>query len=141
MGFLPRGETRSARLPGCRWAAFSALVFLLLLTARPAAAQTGVIEDIRWEGLRRVPKDTMNARILSKPGDPFEPEILKRDFQAVWNTNFFEDVRLEVEDGAKGKIIYFIVTERPLIRRIEYEGIQSVQQSEILERFRDRRVA
>ena len=140
MGFLPRGETRISRLHGCRWLTVPALAALLLLACLPAGAQTAVIEDIRWEGLRRIPKDTMNARILSKPGDPYEPEVLKRDFQAIWNTNFFEDVKMEVEDGAKGKIIYFIVTERSLIRRIEYQGINSVQQSEILERFRDRRV-
>ncbi len=140
MGFLPRGQTCIPRPPGCRWLTLAALALALLAASLPAAAQTAVIEDIRWEGLRRVPKDTMNARILSKPGDPYEPEILRRDFQAVWHTNYFEDVRLEVEDGARGKIIYFIVTERPLIRRIEYDGIQSVQQSEILERFRDRRV-
>jgi outer membrane protein insertion porin family len=105
------------------------------------AAQNPItIEKIVWEGLRRIPRDTMNARILSKPGDPYDPNLLQRDFQAVWNTNFFEDVRLEVEDGEKGKAIYFIVVERPLIRRIEYSGVNSVQQSDILERFRDRRV-
>ncbi|MBI4466156.1 MAG: outer membrane protein assembly factor BamA [Acidobacteria bacterium] len=112
----------------------------VLLTALAASAQAPVIEDVRWEGLRRIPRDTMNARILSKRGDPYDPHILQRDFQAVWNTNFFEDVRLEVEDGESGKIVYFIVVERPLVRRITYVGIKSVTQSEILERFRERRV-
>ncbi len=116
----------------------AALAFLLL--SLPAFAQVVRIQEIRWEGLRRIPRDTMNARILSKSGDPYDPDVLKRDFQAVWNTNFFEDVKLEVEDGERGKIVYFIVVERPLIRRIEYEGVKSVQQSEILERFRERRV-
>ncbi len=112
----------------------------LLLLSLPAFAQIVRIEEVRWEGLRRIPRDTMNARILSKAGDAYNPDVLKRDFQAVWNTNFFEDVRLEVEDGERGKIVYFIVVERPLIRRIEYEGVKSVQQSEILERFRECRV-
>jgi outer membrane protein insertion porin family len=111
-----------------------------LLTALPCFAQRPIIESIVWEGLRRIPRDTMNARILSKPGDPYDPAALQRDFQAVWNTNFFEDVRMEVEDGEEGKIIYFIVEERPLIRRIAYDGIKSVQESEILEAFRERRV-
>jgi len=113
---------------------------VLLLSSLPAFAQIVRIQEIRWEGLRRIPRDTMNARILSKAGDVFNEDVLKRDFQAVWNTNFFEDVRLEVEDGERGKIVYFIVVERPLIRRIEYEGVKSVQQSEILERFRECRV-
>ncbi len=128
-----RRRTRRATAAGLAGALF-------LLTALAAFAQGDRIEKIVWEGLRRIPRDTMNARILSKEGDPYDPNILKRDFQAVWNTNFFEDVRLEVEDGQTGKIIYFIVRERALIRRITYEGIQSVTQSEILEAFRQMRV-
>ena len=102
--------------------------------------QALTIEDIVWEGLRRIPRDTMNARILSKRGDRYDPEALQRDFQAVWNTNFFEDVRMEVEDGETGKIVYFVVQERPLIRRISYDGVTSAQESEILEAFRQQRV-
>lgn len=120
--------------------ALAGCLLLLFLGTLSASAQVTTIEKIEWEGLRRIPRDTMNARILSKPGDPYDPSVLERDFRAVWNTNFFEDVRLEVEDGEKGKIVYFIVVERPLIRRIEYEGMSSVTQSEVLERFRERRV-
>ena len=110
-------------------------------TPPPASSKELVtIEQIVWEGLRRIPRDTLTARILSKPGDRYDSEVLRRDFQALWNTNFFEDVRLEVEDGEKGKIIYFIVQERPLIRRISYDGVTSVQESEILEAFRQQRV-
>jgi outer membrane protein insertion porin family len=113
------------------------------LLAVPAGAQGPRIEDIRWEGLRRIPRDTMNARIISKKGDPYNPNALRRDFRAVWNTNFFETVRLEVDDGEDNptdKILYFIVQERPLIRRIDYDGVKSLQQSDILEGFRLSRV-
>ena len=113
------------------------------LLAVPAVAQGPRIEDIRWEGLRRIPRDTMNARIISKKGDRYNPNVLRRDFRAVWNTNFFETVRLEVDDGednSTDKILYFIVQERPLIRRIDYDGVKSLQQSDILEGFRLSRV-
>ena len=106
------------------------------------AAQQPHIEEIKWVGLRRIPKDTMNARILSRRGDNYDPGAISRDLRAAWNTNFFEDVRVEAEDGEQpgGKIIYFIVEERPLIRRIKYEGLKSVMKSDVLERFRERRV-
>jgi len=132
------GENRGWR----RGAGLLTAALLVALLAAPlmASAQTTLIERIVWEGLRRIPRDTMNARILSKPGDPYDPNVLRRDFQAIWNTNFFEDVGLEIEDGEKGKVIYFIVVERPLIRRIDYRGVKSVTQSEILERFREARV-
>jgi outer membrane protein insertion porin family len=102
-----------------------------------------VIERIDFDGNRRIRRDTLQARIFSRPGDPYNEETLRRDFQALWNTQFFEDVKLEVEDSpdkANAKIVVFIVKERPVIRRIRYEGIKSVSESDILDRFKERKV-
>ncbi|MGB2635076.1 MAG: outer membrane protein assembly factor BamA [Candidatus Acidiferrum sp.] len=100
------------------------------------------IERIDFEGNRRIRRDTLQARIFSRVGDPYNEETLRRDFQALWNTQFFEDVKLEVEDGEKpnGKIIVFEVKERPVIRRIRYDGIHSISESDILDRFKEKKV-
>lgn len=102
-----------------------------------------VITGIRFVGNRRIQQETLKARIFSRQGDPFTPEGVRRDFQALWNTQFFEDVRLEVENDPKtpyGKILVFYVVERPIIRRIEYKGNKSVSESDILDRFKERKV-
>jgi len=102
-----------------------------------------VIERIEFVGNRRVRTDTLKARIFSRDGDPYNEETLRRDFQALWNTQFFEDVRLRVEDSANkpnGKVIIFEVKERPQIRRIRYDGIHSISESDILDRFKERKV-
>ncbi len=106
-------------------------------------AQQAVVENIAFVGNRRIRTDTLKARIFTRSGDVYNEETLHRDFQALWNTQFFEDIRLEVEDSTEhpnAKIIVFYVKERPVIRRIEYKGIKSVTESEILERFKDRKV-
>jgi outer membrane protein insertion porin family len=112
-----------------------------------AAGQPGenqfIIDRIEFIGNRRVRSDTLKARIFSRVGDPYNEEALRRDFQALWNTQFFEDVQLRVEDSPekpRGKIIIFDVKERPVIRRIRYDGIKSVSESDILERYKDRKV-
>src|SRR5216683_7148502 len=112
---------------------------------RPAAAlqQQFVIDRIEFLGNRRVRSDTLKARIFSREGDNYNEETLRRDFQALWNTQFFEDVRLRVEDSpnrSSGKIIIFDVKERPQIRRIRYDGIHSVSESDILDRFKQAKV-
>src|SRR6202035_5723993 len=102
-----------------------------------------VIVRIDFIGNRRVRSDTLRARIFSREGDVYNEETLRRDFQALWNTQFFEDVKLRVEDSpnrADGKIIIFEVKERPQIRRIRYDGIHSVSESDILDRFKERKV-
>jgi outer membrane protein insertion porin family len=107
------------------------------------AQQQFVIDRIEFLGNRRVRSDTLKARIFSRDGDVYNEETLRRDFQALWNTQFFEDVKLRVEDSPNrpnGKIIIFDVKERPQIRRIRYDGIHSVSESDILDRFKQRKV-
>ena len=100
------------------------------------------IERIDFDGNRRIRRDTLQARIFSRMGDPYNEDTLRRDFQALWNTQFFEDVKLEVHDGEKpnGKIVVFVVKERPVIRRIRYDGIHSISESDILDRFKEKKV-
>ncbi|HKM79820.1 MAG TPA: outer membrane protein assembly factor BamA [Candidatus Acidoferrum sp.] len=101
------------------------------------------IQRIDWEGLRRIRRDTVNARIFSRMNDPYNEEALRRDFMALWNTQFFEDVKLRVEDSPNkpgGKIITWEVKERPVIRRIRYDGIKSISESDILDRFKEKKV-
>jgi outer membrane protein insertion porin family len=111
---------------------------------QPASAQPqAIVERIEFIGNRRIRTDTLKARIFSREGDPYNEDTLRRDFQALWNTQFFEDVKLQVEDSSDrpdGKIIIFNVTERPQIRRIRYEGNKSVSESDILDRFKERKV-
>jgi outer membrane protein insertion porin family len=110
----------------------------------PAAAQGApTIERIEFQGNRRIRSETLRARIFSRPGDVLNDDALRRDFHALWNTQYFEDIRLEVEDSAdkpNQKIVIFYVTERPIVRRIEYKGNKSVSESDILDRFKDRKV-
>src|SRR5262249_14666302 len=54
------------------------------------AQQQFVIDRIDFLGNRRIRSDTLKARIFSREGDNYNEETLRRDFQALWNTQFFE---------------------------------------------------
>ncbi|HXN99394.1 MAG TPA: outer membrane protein assembly factor BamA, partial [Candidatus Acidoferrales bacterium] len=116
------------------------------LWAQQGQGPTGpqyVITRIDFIGNHRIQNDTLRARIFSRAGDPYSEEAVRRDFQALWNTQFFEDVRLEVEDSPDrpdGKIVVFYLKERPIIRRIEYKGNKSISESDILDAFKDKKV-
>ena len=60
---------------------------------QPVANPSGqVIEGFEFRGARRVPQDTLKALILSKPGDIYNEETLRRDFMILWNTGRFDDI-------------------------------------------------
>jgi len=106
----------------------------------PSVATPDTIAEIEFRGARRVPQDTLKAMILSKKGDRYDIDGLNRDFMILWNTGRFDDLRIEREPGPSGWVIRFVVVERRVVRSIKYEGIKSVTVSEILDRFKDRRV-
>jgi outer membrane protein insertion porin family len=106
----------------------------------PAKPPQDVIEAIEFRGARRVPVDTLRSMIFSRKGDRYDEETLRRDFMQLWNMGRFDDIRLEVEPGKTGWIVRFVVVERQVIRSIKYEGVKSLTTSEILDRFKERRV-
>ena len=109
--------------------------------AQPTLPASGeAIEAVEFRGARRVPQDTLKALIFTKAGDIYNEETLRRDFMSLWNTGRFDDIRLETEPGRLGLVIRFVVTERRVIRSINYEGIHTVSVSEILDRFKERKV-
>jgi outer membrane protein insertion porin family len=101
------------------------------------------IERIDFVGNRRIRRDVLQARIFSHAGDPLSPSALDRDYHALWNTNYFDDVQLSIEDSPSDptrKIVIFTVKERPTIRRILYKGQKSISESDILDALKDRKV-
>jgi outer membrane protein insertion porin family len=116
------------------------LVALVLATASLTWAQTDVISEIIPTGNRRIPADTIRARIFSKPGDIYDPAALERDFNSLWNTGYFEDVKFLREQTPKGWRIIVEVKEKPTIREINYVGLNAVSNSDVLDRFKQDKV-
>jgi outer membrane protein insertion porin family len=83
----------------------------------------------------------MRARLFSKKGDVYNEAALRRDFMSLWNTGYFDDIRLEATDAPNGnKIVTFFVREKKLVRSIDYKGLSSVQQSDVLDAFKKEKV-
>jgi outer membrane protein insertion porin family len=108
--------------------------------AKPVQPTQVLIQAIRFRGNRRILSSTLRARIFSHPGDVYDPNALERDFMALWNTGYFDDIRLEAADGPHGKILTFFVREKKLIRSIDYKGMTSVSESDVMDRFRQEKV-
>ena len=116
------------------------LVVLVWATASLTWAQTDVISEIIPTGNRRIPADTIRARIFTKPGDIYDSAALERDFNSLWNTGYFEDVKFLREQTPKGWRIIVEVKEKPTIREINYVGLNAVSNSDVLDRFKQDKV-
>ena len=111
------------------------LVAVFMLSAL-GPAQQDIVVEIQVHGNRRIPGDSIKARIFTHPGDVYDQAAIERDFNALWNTGYFEDIRFEREQTPKGWRLDIYVKERPTIREIEYAGLSSVSKSDVLDRFK-----
>ena len=107
-------------------------------TAAPATPQ--VLCPVVVIGNRRIPKESVLARLFSRPGDPYDPAIVERDFNSLWNTGYFDDVRIERVDEANCVQLNVYVREKPTIGEINYKGLSSFSVSDALDRFKKEKV-
>lgn len=124
-------------------AAMPIVIVLVLFTKSTFAQDPPRIEDVEIRGNRAIPTDTIRLYIQSKRDDLYNESQVQRDFQAVLAQGFFDEFESRVfrEDGPRGGVVVvFYVKERPVIRDITYDGLKSVQESDVIQRFRERRV-
>lgn len=104
-------------------------------------AETDIIDAIEFRNARRISQDTLRAIIFTKRGDVYNEQNLHRDLLTLWNQGRFDDIRMERERSENGGwIVRFVLQERPVIRSLEFKGNKTVTNSDILDRFRERRV-
>ncbi|MBW4040169.1 MAG: outer membrane protein assembly factor BamA [Acidobacteria bacterium] len=91
-------------------------------------------------GNRRIPKESILARLFSRPGDPYDPAVVQRDFNSLWNTGYFDDVRIEKVQGQGCLQLLIYVREKPTISEINYKGLNAVSVSDVLDRMKKEKV-
>jgi outer membrane assembly lipoprotein YfiO len=91
----------------------------------------GKVERIDIRGNRRIPEDSVRFYIQSKPGEFYDEAKLETDLRALYKTGFFERLELNEKDGEAGRIITFMLKEKPIVRFLEFAGNKSFTESDI----------
>src|SRR2546423_2437504 len=116
----------------------------LFLGARARGqTQQRLVEEVDITGNRRLRKDDILYYVQTRPGDTYNPAQVERDLQAILALGFFDKVgtRVYTEDAPRGGVrVIFEVKELPIIRDIQFQGLHSVSESDVLKTFRERRV-
>ncbi len=102
-----------------------------------------LVESVDITGNRRLRKDDLLYYVQTRPGDPFNEQQVQRDLQTILNLGFFDKTatRVLTEEGARGGVnVIFEVKELPIIRDLQFEGLKSVPESDVLKAFREKRV-
>jgi outer membrane protein insertion porin family len=117
--------------------------FIVTSRVRAQQPQQRLVEEVDIQGNRRLRKDDILYWVQTRPGDPYNADQVARDLQTLNGLGFFEktETKVTIEDAPRGGIrVTFFVKELPIIRDIQFEGLKSVSESDVLKTFRERRV-
>src|SRR5215831_18821862 len=120
------------------------LLALVFGAVEPQTLQTfdaNRVEQVRIANNRRIPKDTILYQLQTKAGDRLNPDIIRADVKRLYAQGHFDDIRVEEEDGKTGKIVTFFVVEKKTIRSVKYEGLNSITNSEVLDKLREKKAS
>src|SRR4051812_23629408 len=132
------------------WLIFLSVVIGIIIpfgTNKAALAQDAqgqqIVEAVDIRGNRRNRDEDLLYYVQTRAGDAFNAEQAARDLQTLLALGFFDkvDASVTTEPGTRGGVIVvFNLHELPIIRDIQFEGLKSVQESDVLKAFRERRV-
>ncbi|HEY2381807.1 MAG TPA: outer membrane protein assembly factor BamA [Terriglobia bacterium] len=123
----------------------SALLAILLSAMTVQALQSFEgrnVETVEVRGNRRVVSDTIKFHIRTRQGAPLNMDLVRRDVKELYAQNYFDDIRVDVEDGRQGGVIViFTVKEKPMIRSVDFIGADSITRSDILDKLKDKKIS
>ncbi len=116
------------------------MLFSLPLWAQDAQTQETQraerIVKINVTGNERIDTGFVMKSVKTKEGDQYSLDKIREDMKNIYKTGFFSDVQIDVQDSDKGKIVTFIVIERPPIKAIFVSGNKQIKTSDIRDKVK-----
>jgi outer membrane protein insertion porin family len=91
------------------------------------------VAKVEIVGNKGIDADAILAVIKTRKGELFNPKIIRQDIKAIFKMGYFRDIKVEVEDSPQGKLVRFVVTEKPLVKQIIIKGNKHISDEKIKE--------
>ncbi|MBV2169534.1 MAG: outer membrane protein assembly factor BamA, partial [Bdellovibrio sp.] len=100
--------------------------------ASAASVSSGLtIKKIEVSGNRKIEKDAILAKILSKTGEAYSAQHIREDVEALFKLGFFNNIEVDRQVSGKDVVLTYKVLEKPSIVEIAYEGNSEVKSEDI----------
>ncbi|HEX4964670.1 MAG TPA: outer membrane protein assembly factor BamA [Thermoanaerobaculia bacterium] len=135
-----------------RWQVVRRLLVVVLLpsllsggfSARAQAPQPPVngrtIEAIEFKGIKTLSEDTLRYYLGLEPGQPLDEEALNRNVKQLWDRNLVDNVEVESVPSPAGVRLVITVTERPILRSIDYDGLKRISKTDLQDKMTTQRI-
>jgi outer membrane protein insertion porin family len=104
--------------------------------AAPAADRPKIVQILVRGGKTTAP-ETVGFYLGVKAGDPYDDDLIRRNFSKLWDSGLFEDVTLEKEASPAGVVLVAIVVERPTVSDLEFRGNKKLTTSQLKDKLKE----
>ncbi len=91
-------------------------------------------------GYQTVSPDTIAHYLGIKVGEPYDPEVIKKNFPALWEVGLLENAQIEAERGPDGVTLVVTIEERPIVKEMEFEGNKKLSTSQIKDALKENKI-
>jgi len=115
------------------------IISLLLINSISSAYSNNIKTDqfnnrviqVKIIGNKRIDTAAILDCIQTRKGSLYNPQIISSDIKSIYNLGYFDNVEVDVKNTSKGKIVTFIVHERPIIAKIIIKGNKELSTDKI----------
>lgn len=103
------------------------------MSSAPRSLEDGVVANIAVRGNKKIEADAVKARLVTKVGEPYSLDKVRQDVEALFNSGFFYDVRVDRNTRGDQVDLTYTVVEKPSVTEILYQGNSEVETDELQE--------
>jgi outer membrane protein insertion porin family len=85
-----------------------------------------MVLDIRILGNKALPYDKIFRNIRTRVNRPFDLQMIQEDVRRLDNTHMFVDVKTYFQQVDGGRVVFFEVLERPLLKEVLFVGCAEI---------------
>jgi len=114
------------------------IVAVAMLTAAwlAGAEQAVGVREVEVVGGLTITAETVEYYLGISAGDPWEPEVVSRNFRRFWESGLVESLQVEVEELDPGSVKLIVtVRERPRVTQFTFSGNKKLSDSSLREKI------
>ncbi len=99
--------------------------------SKPAQSYFVIIKEINIIGPKKIEKEAIIARLISKVGEAFSEKNIAEDIKAVFKMGFFLEVEVSKDSIQGGVSLEYRVIEKPTVSEIIFDGNEDVKTEDL----------
>lgn len=111
------------------------LINITLSSLSVNAQELPLINAIEIRGLKRIEDSAVKAKITQRTGEILSQEKTNEDIKNIFKMGYFDDVKAEIEPFEGGIRLIYVVKEKPIVMKIEFQGNEEFKDSKLKEKI------